>query len=230
MKRLVLLLVGVSVSSLAYGADSSPAPGSAKVLEDKKAPTYNEIERGFHIGINAGPFFMINAPTGVPDDSGCRPEEITARNNRGRPFSIGQSAQVELGYDFGERVSAGLSLTSTAHKTSADFLGFSKCTAPASGDFSVLIPGLTLRVNLVGFNDSQGVKRTWIYVRGGGGFALFAPAIMFPSPNVFINAGVGVQYFTRLRHFSIGLEATGNFFALTGTIGFAITPSLRYAF
>lgn len=109
-------------------------------------------------------------------------------------------------------------------------MGFSKCNDPASGDFSTLIPGITLRINLVGFNDSQEVKRTWIYVRAGGGFALFAPTVMFPAGNVFLNAGVGVQYFTKLRHFSIGLEATGNFFALTTTIGFAITPSLRYAF
>ncbi len=230
MKRLVLLLVGFAVSSVSFAAETS----SARLIEDKKAPTYNEIERGFHIGLTAGAFFMINAPTGAPTGDilthGCSADTLDARSRRARPLSAGQSAQVEMGYDIGARVSVALSLTSTRNGASADFLGFSKCNDPVAGDFSALIPGLSVRVNLIGFNDSQEVKRTWLYVKAGGGYAIMSPSAMFNSGDVFLHAGVGVLYFTKLRHFSIGLEVTGNFLALTGTIGFAITPSLRYAF
>ena len=46
----------------------------------------------------------------------------------------------------------------------------------------------------------------------------------------FIFAGPGIEYFTRLRHFSIGLEATGSYLVNTGTIGFSVSPNLRFAF
>jgi hypothetical protein len=47
---------------------------------------------------------------------------------------------------------------------------------------------------------------------------------------VLIFAGPGIEYYTRLRHFSIGLEADFLFFALTQSIGFTVTPMLRYVF
>lgn len=180
---------------------------------DKEAVVYNEIERGLFFGVQGGAFFVVNPPAaaGTP-----------------RPFSLGQMAFVEAGYEIGERVAIGAFLMESQNKASSTYIGFSG--GRASGDFSALIPGATLRFNAVGFNDSQGVTRTWIYLRGGAGYAFFSPRTLLPNGDVYAFAGPGIEYFTRLRHFSIGLETTGSYLVSFGTLGFTVTPNLRFAF
>ena len=44
-------------------------------------------------------------------------------------------------------------------------------------------------------------------------------------------AGVSIEYYTKLRHFAVGLEASFVFMALTQTIGLSgPTVTLRYSF
>ncbi|HEY1088055.1 MAG TPA: adventurous gliding motility protein CglE, partial [Archangium sp.] len=97
-------------------------------------------------------------------------------------------------------------------------------------DFSAMMPGAAVKIRLVGFDDSQEVKRTWIYVRAGAGVVLFSPQSLLPNIDVLVTAGPGIEYHTRLRHFTIGLEANFNFLALTQTIGFSVFPTVKYAF
>ncbi len=47
---------------------------------------------------------------------------------------------------------------------------------------------------------------------------------------MFVTGGVGIEYYTQLRHLIIGLEADFNFFALTQAFGFAVYPTVKYAF
>ena len=64
----------------------------------------------------------------------------------------------------------------------------------------------------------------------GGGFVLYQPKSLLPGADVLVFAGPGIEYFTRLRHFSIGFEADFIFMALSQSFGFTVTPMLRYAF
>ena len=48
--------------------------------------------------------------------------------------------------------------------------------------------------------------------------------------SVLVFGGPGIEYYTRLRHFSFGVEITGSYLVNSGAFGFAITPTLRYAF
>ncbi len=201
----------VSSSAVAQGKADAPA----RAVRDKEAVQFDEIERGFHFGLSFGGWFILNPPA-LP---GGR-----------QPFSPGQMTQFELGMDFGERVAVDLFLAATANRAGSDYVGKSNPVGAASGDFFSLIPGASARVRAVGFNDSQDVKRTWIYGRIGGGYALFAPKALLPDGDVLIFVGPGVEYYTRLRHFSIGLEVLGTFLASNGSIGIAATPNLRYAF
>jgi hypothetical protein len=196
------------VSSVALAQNSSP-----KVLKDKEATTFNEIERGFHMDVTAGPWFVVAAPSNPGGNS---------------PFSPGQMAQVTIGMDFGERFSLGIFVRGTANRAGSDYVG--KSTGSGSGDFASLIPGLTAKISIVGLADSQGVKRTWFFVRAGGGYAFYSPKALNLGTDVMAFGGVGVEYFTRLRHFSMGLEATGNFMFTNSFFGFAVTPFVRYAF
>lgn len=181
--------------------------------KDKEAVTFDEVERGFYVGASAGPFFLFNPP---------------AAEGTPRDFSSGQTGAVEVGLDFGELFSVGVFVQGTASRTDNDYVGFSGGTW--SGDFSALIPGAVARVNLFGFADAQQTRRTFIYLRAGVGYALFAPRQLLPDPDILVFGGPGVEYYTRLRHFSIGVELAGNFLVSSGAFGISILPNLRYAF
>jgi hypothetical protein len=189
------------------------AQAQAPAPKEREAAQFNEVERGFHFGLTAGPFFLMNPPT-------------TA--GRPSPFSTGQELRLELGMDFGPYVSFAIFGMLTANRAPAQYIGLSE--GAASGDFASVTPGGVLRISFLGIRDGQDVKRVWIYLRAGAGYTFFYPRPLLPNNDVLIFAGPGVEYFTRLRHFSIGLEVTGTFLALSGTFGFAVTPTLRYAF
>jgi hypothetical protein len=196
---------------LALGTVLLPALALAQAAptRDKEAVSFNEIERGFFVGVNGGYQFMLEAPGGGP-------------------FSPGQQVAVEVGLEIGERVAIAVFALGQTNRAGAEYLGKSQGTA--SGDFFTLVPGASARFNLVGFNDVQGAKRTWLYLRGGAGLAMFSPKTLLPDSDIFGFAGAGVEYFTRLRHFSVGLEVTGTTLVSSGTFGLAVTPNLRYAF
>lgn len=180
---------------------------------DRPAVTFNEIERGIYFAVLGGPLFITNPP---------------AAEGTPRPFSSGPMAQVEVGVDLGEHVSVGLFLMGSSVRTSAQYVGNSG--GAVSGDFSALVPGAVLRARLVGFADSQEVKRTWFYLRAGAGYAMFSPKRLLPDSDILVFAGPGVEYYTRLRHFSVGLEVTGQYLVSGGSFGFAVAPNIRYAF
>jgi hypothetical protein len=206
---------------LAASVQAAEKAGAAKAPnKDKEAVTFREVERGIYLGASAGPLFVINPPATTSPQSPTNPN---------RPFSPGQMAEVEVGMDIMERLSVGAFFAGTANREGADYTGTSG--GLASGDFGMLIPGLTAKFLLLGFNDSQGTTRTYIYARGRAGYAFYYPGGLLPNANeLYLNAAAGVEYYTRLRHFSIGLEGSFSFLAASLTTGFAITPSLRYAF
>jgi len=189
------------------------AQEAASVRETEKAPL-KEIESGAYLRLQGGVWYLLEAPT--------------HKGVKG-PKSFGHSLQLEVGYEFAERVSLGVMLLGTFNPANSAYRGES-VNKEASGGFSSLTPGLSVKVGLVGFKDAHSVRRTWIYIRAAIGASFFFPKVLLPKIDYLANAGIGVEYHTRLRHFSIGLEASGIGLLRTGTFGFAITPSLRYAF
>ena len=115
-------------------------------------------------------------------------------------------------------------------KAGSDYLGNSNPAGSASGDYTQITPGITGRFSFVGFQDSQEVRRTWLYLRGGVGYAMFSPKALLPDSDILVFVGPGVEYYTRLRHFSVGLEVTGSFLTRAGSFAVAVTPNLKYAF
>ncbi|MEW5738107.1 MAG: adventurous gliding motility protein CglE [Myxococcota bacterium] len=193
---------------------SSAAFAQAKPLEDKKGVSFNEIERGFFFEARGGFWSIVNPPT---------------TSGGTTYFSPGLAAQVDMGFDIGERVSPSIFLLAATNSMKSDYTGLS-ANGTVSGDFSTLAPGAQVKVRIVGFNDSQDVQRTWIYARGGAAVVFYSPSSLLPTMDVLITAGPGVEYFTRLRHFSIGIEANFNFMVLTQSIGFSVLPTVKYAF
>ncbi|HLT30531.1 MAG TPA: adventurous gliding motility protein CglE [Myxococcaceae bacterium] len=189
------------------------AQANAPADPNQGPPPVDEIERGFYVGVTGGPFYMMDAPAPEGDL---------------RPSSLGQTAQVEVGVDIGSYLSVGVFLAGTANRFGSDYRGFSG--GVASGDLSMLVPGALIRVNAFGFRDSQAVKRTWIYVRAGAGYAMFSPRQLVPEADILAFGGIGLEYYTKLRHFSVGIEVSGSYLVDSGAMGLSVMPSLRYAF
>lgn len=201
-----IVVAAVVAGSLVASAQTPPPKA-----EDKKGASYKEIERGLFFEARGGFNGIINPP-GV-----------------GGSFSGGQGIGIDLGFDIGERVSPSIFFLAFANRQGSNYRGFNT-TMTASGDFSAMVPGAAVKVHIVGFDDAQEVKRTWIYARAGAGVMFMSPQALLPNIDVLITAGPGVEYFTRLRHFVIGLEANFNFYALTQTIGFQGFVTFKYAF
>jgi hypothetical protein len=198
------------VPALALAQESSTPPPAP--TQDKEVVEFNEIERGFNLSVGGGPYFLISAP-------------------KNGPFSAGQLARVELGYDIGERVSIELFLLGTSNRASSSYCGQNSTgTCLNSGDFSALIPGASARVNIVGFADSQEVKRLWIYAKAGAGYVDFQPQPLLPYSDVYLTGAVGLDYFTHLRHFSIGVELAFSYLVSSSSFGISLVPTVRYAF
>lgn len=210
MMRLFSLL-GLAVAVAPWGASAETS--SAKV-EDRKGMTYNEIERGFYFEANGGYWALLNPPT---------------KPGTTAPYSSGHAVGLEMGIDIGERVSPSIFLLSSVSRTSSKYTGLG-ADGTLSGDFRATAPGAAVKVRLLGFDDSQGVGRTWLFVRGGAGVVFYSPKQLLPTLDVMITAGPGIEYYTRLRHFVIGLEANLNFMAVTRSFGFSILPTVKYAF
>src|SRR5438094_707376 len=76
-----------------------------------------------------------------------------------------------------------------------------------------------------------------VEVAGGVGMDFNLPGSTFNATkelidrlDVLIQGGVGLEYYTRLRHFTVGLEANFQLQLFTTTFGMTITPTLRYSF
>ena len=219
MRRTLILGVALLAANVpALARAQSQAVGAAPLLE-KEAPV-DEVERGFNLGADVGLTFLSGLP---------------ARTGTPSPSSMGMMLRVEAGYDIGRYLTLSLFGAFTAYSAGSDYVGFSQ--GIASGAFTQLIPGLALRFNALGFADGQGVQRTWLYVKAGAGWAFFQPGALFTTAPATVSytafyafAGVGVQYYTHLRHFSIGLEVDASFLAKSKDWGFQVTPNIRYAF
>jgi hypothetical protein len=69
-----------------------------------------------------------------------------------------------------------------------------------------------------------------VYVHGRGGYAWTRPEGLFGTTDVVVAAGPGVEYYTKLRHFSVGVAADLVYATKAGAAGFALYPTVRYTF
>src|SRR3954471_12507691 len=84
------------------------AQSSAKLLKDKDQLSFEEIERGFYFGVTAGPWFVLNPPASGTSKS---------------PFSPGQTGQIEMGMDVGDRFSIAAFVMGTTNRAGSEYTG-----------------------------------------------------------------------------------------------------------
>jgi hypothetical protein len=124
-----------------------------------------------------------------------------------------------LGMDLGSRLSVAVFAQGGNQQANANY-----------GAFRVLALGADVRLALVGWRDRNDWERLFLYVHGRGGYATTRPEGLFGTNDVLLAAGPGIEYFTKLRHFSIGIATDAVYAVEAGVFGFSIYPTLRYTF
>ncbi|HYG70144.1 MAG TPA: adventurous gliding motility protein CglE [Anaeromyxobacteraceae bacterium] len=205
MKR-TLLAFALAAPLAAAAQEAAPA-----LQEDPRAARYKEVERGFFVGFETGYLQLFDTPT---DD----PVKFPYAGKDGGAAG-GLVVGTHVGVDLGNRLAFSIYALGGNQKASADY-----------GAFSVLSVGGDLRLSLVGTRDRNGMQRLWVYVHGRGGVARTYPEGLFGTDEILVSGGPGIEYFTRLRHFSVGLAADYVYAVNAAASGFSVYPTVRYTF
>lgn len=207
MSRACLALAAAAFLATAARADE-PAP---PLQEDPRAPRFSEVEHGLFTALETGWFAFFKTPVA---DRARHPYAGT-----GGGTATGWLAGARLGYELGERFAAAVFV-----------LGGNASASPSYGAFDVLSVGGDLRAVLLRGADRQGVDRLLLYLHGRAGWLGTRPLGLFGSSGLLLGGGPGVEYFTRLRHFSVGLAIDGLYAIPAGAPGLAVAPTVTYTF
>jgi hypothetical protein len=208
-RAVALALLGLCALAAALGAGTAAAQ-EAPALEDPRAQRFKDVERGFFVGFEAGYAQIQETRTA---DAGKFP--ATGEGGTARGAHVG----LNVGVDLGSRI--GLSLFAQGGNLSA---------AKSYGAFALYAGGADVRIAVLGRRDRNGWERLFLYVHGRGGYVVTRPEGLFGTTDVLVQGGIGLDYYARLRHFSLGLAADYVHLLDAGTGGFAVYPTVRYTF
>lgn len=209
--RRAALLVPFLVVALT-GPRAAAAQEAAPALpEDPRAPRFREVERGFFVGFEAGYLTLFKTPTSD------RAKFRFAPADGGR--SNGLAVGVNAGYDITERLAFSLFV-----------LGSTSSAATSYGSFSTYAAGADVRFAFLGRRDAYGTERLQLYLHARGGYLVTRPEGLLGTSDTYLAGGPGLEYFTHLRHFSVGLAADVAYLLTAKTAGVALTPTVRYTF
>ena len=206
MRRTFVALALCGLPLAAAAQEAAPA-----LQEDPRAARFREVERGFFTGFEIGYLRLLKTPVA----------DRLAFPYSGSDGGVGQGlvTGVHLGYDL------------TSWLAVLVFAWQGNATAGSSyGAFSVSTAGGDLRLSLLGLRDSNEVQRVYLYLHARGGYVWARPKGLFGDTDVLAEGGVGVEYYTRLRHFSVGLVLDGLYFTKAKASGISAVPTLRYTF
>jgi hypothetical protein len=204
LKRLALALL--LAPALALAQDSAP-----QLQEDPRVAKFRDVERGFFVGFEAGYQGFVDTPTAD------KTKYPLAGDSGGSAGGLVVGATVAL--DIGPFLSVALYGQGT-----------SQHAGPNYGAFDLLSLGGDVRVAVKSWRDRNDWQRLFLYVHARGGWAKSTPEGLFGTSDVVIAGGPGIEYFTKLRHFSIGAAADAVYATKAGAAGFALYPTVRYTF
>lgn len=205
MKRIAAALAVVA-PLLAFGQEAAP-----QLQEDPRVARYRDVERGVFVGFEAGYMGLTDTPTA---DRAKFPYAGASGGSAG-----GLLVGVTLGVDLGSRLSVALYGQGGNQKASTNY-----------GAFSLYGGGLDVRFSLLGVRDRNDWERFFVYLHGRGGYAITSPDGLFGTNEVMVQGGPGVEYYTRLRHFSVGFAADYVYATKAKASGYALYPTVRYTF
>jgi hypothetical protein len=205
VKRIVAL--ALVVPALALGQDAAP-----QLQEDPRAARFNDVERGVFVAFEAGYLGLLETPT-------ADREKFPLAGDDGGAAGGLPMVGVLAGVDIGKRLSAAIFLQGGNLRANANY-----------GAFSLYAGGLDVKLAVLGYEDRNDWERFYVYVHARGGIAKTYPEGLFGIDEVIAAGGPGIEYYTRLRHFSIALGGDLVYAAKAGALGYAVYPTVRYTF
>ena len=205
IRKLAALALVLPLAALAQEA----AP---RLQEDPRAAKFKDVERGFFVGVESGYLHLLDTPPAADPDA-----HPLAKESGGA--ASGVVVGVLVGIDLFKRISIAVYGQGGIENASRDY-----------GAFSIYAGGIDAKVALVGHRDRNDWERLYVYVHGRAGYAVTSPDGLFGNSDVVVQGGPGVEYFTQLRHFSVGLGADFVRATKAGVNGFSIYPTVRYTF
>lgn len=196
---------------LALPLAAAAEEAAAALPEDPRAPRFREVERGVFVGLEVGYLGILRTPVA---DRQNFPYAST-----GGGMASGLVSGLHVGYDVTSRLA--VSLFGWQGNASA---------SQSYGAFSVAAAGGDVRYAFLGIRDANELERLHLYLHARGGYVSTSPKGLFGNTDVLAQGGLGLEYFTRLRHFSLGFAADGLYFTKAKAAGFALFPTLRYTF
>ncbi|HSN92626.1 MAG TPA: adventurous gliding motility protein CglE [Anaeromyxobacteraceae bacterium] len=205
-RSLALLAAALLLPARALAQDAAPT-----LQEDPRAARFRDVERGLFVGFEVGYLSLFDTPVAEP---ATYPSAGTSGGSAG-----GMLVGVNAGIEIGSRIAVSLFALGGNEKASSSY-----------GAFSVFAGGADVRIAFLALEDRNGDQRLLAYVHGRGGYALTTPEGLFGTNDIFVAGGPGIEYFTRLRHFSVGIAADYVRFLDVGADGFTVYPTVRYTF
>ena len=202
------LVMALTLAGPGVARAQDTGPGS---LEDPRAAKFADVERGVFIGMEAGGLVLFKTPTAD------RVRFPVAGEDGGS--SRGVVVGLTAGVDLGSTVAVSAFALGTSQRASIDY-----------GAFDLLAAGLDLKVALWKRADRNGWNRLFVYGHLRGGYVLTHPEGLFGDSDVLVAGGVGIEYYTQLRHFSVGLQVDGLYALSAGAPGLSLSPIVRYTF
>lgn len=208
-----LVAVALLAPALALAQDAAP-----QLQEDPRAARFKDVERGFFIGFETGYLRLLDTPT--VDENSEKFPLVAGKSGGSAGGTPVNSIGVLVGVDLGTRVSVAL------YAQGANL----RASERAYGAFSLISAGADAKLALLGWRDRNDWQRLYLYVHGRAGIAKTYPEGLFGTTDQILAGGPGVEYFTKLRHFSIALGADVVYATKASTAGFAVYPTVRYTF
>jgi hypothetical protein len=207
---LTLCVTEARAQGIASNAEE-PRAGE-EIKGDTKVALINEVERGVFLSIDYGPNYYI--PLAGDGFVSMNQDYLSPGTRMGLRF----------GYDILNNIAADLFVMANFNQgvISQDALQDGVLT----GDLAHFAPGLGVRFAFVT------TDRVHAYARVGAGYALWFPSELAGDAlgSVHTDASIGIEYFTSLRHLSIGVEADVQALIAPFAFGFAVYPTIKYTF
>ncbi len=238
---LIILLFSVSLYAQTEGAQSESAP-----VTSQKVKKIKEVHKGLFIntdlayglalssdisGLSSGFSNSVTVGYDIMDilsvEAGFYSFFISADNATGYAYGYGYNKDGDLVYFDANK----------CKKEFGDKIDVDKCSESypkyLSNDIAAKLLGLSVKFAYLS------TERLFMYVRGGGGFAFLSPDKNYKSDGTELSmsgsspafdGGLGAEYYTTLRHFSVSLEARAYYFLGIGTLYLTLQPSIKYTF
>jgi len=206
---------GVRAQGIASNADE-PRQGE-EIKGDTKVAIINEVERGFNLSVDYGPNYYI--PIGGTGFVSMNQDYLSPGTRMGLRF----------GYDILNNIRADLFVLANFNQGVIDQGALR--AGVLTGDLAHFAPGLGLRFDFLTYPNNA-ASRLFVYARVGAGYAMWFPQELAGNSfgSIHTDGSLGVEYYTHLRHLSIGVEADFQALLLPFAFGFAVYPTVKYTF